>query len=40
MLYEFINLMDEEGDLVFSDKQARRMEHAMENMEFSFGQGG
>ncbi|MBA1445564.1 MAG: DEAD/DEAH box helicase family protein [Gammaproteobacteria bacterium] len=39
-VYEFINLMDEEGELVFSDKQARRMEHAMGNMEFSFGQGG
>lgn len=39
-VYEFINLMDKEGELVFSDKQARRMERAMGNMEFSFGQGG
>ncbi len=39
-VYEFINLMDEDGELVFSDKQARRMERAMANMEFSFGQGG
>lgn len=39
-LYEFINLMDEQGDLVFSDRQARRMERAMASMEFSFGQGG
>ena len=39
-VYEFINLMDENGDLVFSDKQARRMERAMANLEFSFGQGG
>lgn len=39
-VYEFINLMNEDGDLVFSDKQARRMERAMANMEFSFGQGG
>ena len=39
-LFEFINLMDEQGDLVFSDRQARRMERAMANMEFSFGQGG
>lgn len=39
-LYEFINLMDEHGELVFSDRQARRMERAMANMEFSFGQGG
>ncbi|MFZ5547070.1 MAG: SNF2-related protein [Pseudomonadota bacterium] len=39
-VYEFINLMDGEGDLFFSDRQARRMERAMANMEFSFGQGG
>ncbi len=39
-VYEFINLMDDEGELVFSDKQARRMERALGNMEFSFGQGG
>lgn len=39
-VYEFINLMDDEGELVFSDKQAKRMERAMANMEFAFGQGG
>lgn len=39
-VFEFINLMDENGDLVFSDTQARRMERAMANMEFSFGEGG
>jgi hypothetical protein len=39
-VYEFINLMDNEGELFFSDRQARRMERAMANMEFSFGQGG
>jgi len=39
-VYEFINLMDEDGELVFSDKQARRMERAMANIELSFGQGG
>jgi len=39
-VYEFINLMDKNGELVFSDKQAKRMERAMGNMEFSFGQGG
>ncbi len=39
-VYEFINLMDEDGELVFSDRQARRMERAMANTEFSFGQGG
>ncbi|HEB56631.1 MAG TPA: hypothetical protein ENI98_10070 [Gammaproteobacteria bacterium] len=39
-VYEFINLMDEDGELVFTDKQARRMERAMANVELSFGQGG
>lgn len=39
-LYEFINLMDGNGELVFSDAQARRMERAMANMEFGFGEGG
>lgn len=38
-VYEFINLMDENGDLVFSDRQAVRMERAMASMEFSIGQG-
>jgi superfamily II DNA or RNA helicase len=39
-LYEFINLMDADGELVFSDRQAHRMERAMANMEFGFGEGG
>lgn len=39
-LYEFINLMDARGELVFSDRQAQRMERAMANMEFGFGEGG
>ena len=39
-VFEFINLMNAEGDLFFNDRQARRMERAMANMEFSFGQGG
>lgn len=39
-LYEFINLMDGQGELVFSDRQAQRMERAMANMEFGFGEGG
>ncbi|MBF3494900.1 DEAD/DEAH box helicase [Burkholderia pseudomallei] len=39
-LFEFINLMDEHGELVFSDRQAKRMERAMANMEFGFGEGG
>lgn len=39
-VFEFINLMNDEGELFFSDRQAKRMERAMANMEFSFGQGG
>jgi len=39
-VYEFINLMDDEGELVFSDRQATRMERALAKLEFSFGQGG
>ena len=39
-VFEFINLMNDDGDLFFSDRQAQRMERAMANMEFGFGQGG
>ncbi|MFK1406870.1 hypothetical protein ACIUYQ_27350, partial [Pseudomonas aeruginosa] len=39
-LPDFINLMDGNGELVFSDRQATRMERAMANMEFGFGEGG
>lgn len=39
-LFEFINLMDANGELVFSDRQAQRMERAMASMEFGFGEGG
>ena len=39
-LHSFINLMDGDGELVFSDRQAARMERAMANMEFGFGEGG
>lgn len=39
-IHEFINLMDGGGELVFSDRQAHRMERAMANMEFGFGEGG
>nr|WP_242452297.1 DEAD/DEAH box helicase [Morganella morganii] len=38
-IHEFINLMDGDGELVFSDRQASRMERAMGNMEFGFGEG-
>ena len=39
-VHEFINLMDADGELVFSDRQAARMERAMASLELSFGQGG
>ncbi len=39
-IHEFINLMDANGELVFSDRQAQRMERAMANLEFGFGEGG
>jgi hypothetical protein len=39
-IYEFVNLMDENGELVFSDRQANRLERALATTEFSFGQGG
>jgi hypothetical protein len=39
-VYNFINLMDEDGDLFFNDRRAARMERAMANLEFGFGQGG
>jgi len=39
-LFEFINLMDADGELIFSDRQAHRMERAMSNLEFGFGEGG
>lgn len=38
-LHEFINLMNDNGELIFSDRQALRMERAMANMEFGFGEG-
>ncbi|MDS9414566.1 helicase, partial [Pseudomonas aeruginosa] len=34
---EFINLMDAKGNFVFSDRQAKRMERSMANIEFGFG---
>lgn len=39
-VFEFINLMDEDGNLVFSDRQAKRMEKSLGKQEFGFGQGG
>ena len=39
-IYEFTNLMDEDGTLMFNDRQAERMERALGKTEISFGQGG
>ena len=39
-VYEFVNLMDDNGELVFSDRQAARMERSLANFEFSIGEGG
>lgn len=39
-VYEFVNLMDENGNLVFSDRQATRMERSLATFEFAIGQGG
>lgn len=38
-LYDFINLMDGNGHLIFSDRQAARMERALAKTEFSWGEG-
>jgi len=35
-IHEFVNLMDGNGELVFSDRQATRMECALSNIEFGF----
>ncbi len=39
-IYEFVNLMGDDGNLVFSDRQATRMERTLSRVEFGFGQGG
>lgn len=39
-VHEFINLMDEKGNFLFTDRQATRMERGMANIEFGFGSGG
>jgi superfamily II DNA or RNA helicase len=39
-VHEFLYLMDGQGDLVFTDRQAARMERALAGFEFSFGEGG
>lgn len=36
---DFVNLMDASGEFIFTDKQARRMERALANLEFGFGEG-
>jgi hypothetical protein len=38
--FDFLNLMDDEGELIFPDRQALRMERSLATQEFAFGQGG
>jgi hypothetical protein len=38
--FDFLNLMDEDGELIFPDRQALRMERSLAKQEFAFGQGG
>ena len=38
--YALVNLMDENGEFVFNERQAARLERAMAHIEFSFGEGG
>ena len=38
--YEFLNLMDEKGNFVFNDRQAKRIERALAKLEVTFGEGG
>ncbi|OOG28851.1 DEAD/DEAH box helicase [Thioalkalivibrio denitrificans] len=39
-VYEFVNLMDQDGELYFTDRQAARIERRLGSLEFHFGQGG
>jgi Type III restriction enzyme, res subunit len=39
-VYEFVNLMGADGDHIFTDRQAARMERALATFEFSLGTGG
>ena len=39
-VYGFLNLMNEDGELVFNDRRAVRMERALARTEIAFGQGG
>lgn len=39
-IHEFVNLMDEDGQMVFNDRQAERIERSLGKTEISFGQGG
>jgi hypothetical protein len=39
-VFEFVNLMDADGELVFSDRQANRLQRALSTTEIGLGQGG
>lgn len=38
-VYEFVNLMDGDGEFVFSERQSQRIERGLARAEFSWGQG-
>ena len=39
-IHNFLNLMDADGEFLFNDRSAKRMERFLGNQEVSFGQGG
>lgn len=39
-IHNFLNLMDKDGEFLFTDRSAKRMERFLGNQEVSFGQGG
>ena len=38
-IYELVNLLDEEGEFVFNERQAERIERKLAKTQFAFGQG-
>ncbi|TOM64022.1 hypothetical protein CGH75_01805, partial [Vibrio parahaemolyticus] len=38
-IYELVNLLDEDGEFVFNERQAERIERKLAKTQFAFGQG-
>ena len=38
-IYELVNLLDEDGEFVFNDRQSERIERKLAKTQFAFGQG-